>query len=192
MSIHRILPLAAIVVAACSSSSSTSTPSGPTSLTPGAQTPPQHGADVEAWLATGAYKSWHCESAPHAGRPPTVHDTTRICSNDAASTFSGTGERPIGTAAVKELYDAAGANIVGYAVYLKTNAASAGGANWYWYERVPLTSAAPHDSKGIVADGYGGDGTAHSICVGCHSAAGSDALHTPTPGGSDEVYTQVK
>jgi len=29
---------------------------------------------------------------------------------------------------------------VGYAVYLKSSADSAAGANWYWYERVPLES----------------------------------------------------
>jgi len=40
---------------------------------------------------------------------------------------------------------------VGYAVYLKTESDSAAGANWYWYERVPLDSAVPHDSNGVVA-----------------------------------------
>jgi cytochrome c553 len=76
-------------------------------------------------------------------------------------------------------------------VYLKTEADSAQGANWYWYERVPLSSAAPHDAAGVVADGLGSSGPAQTICVACHAAAGTDAAHTPSPGGRDEVYTPV-
>jgi hypothetical protein len=49
----------------------------------------------------------------------------------------------------------------------------------------------PHDSNGVVADGMGGSGPAKDICVGCHVAAGSDAAHTPSPGGRDQVYTPV-
>jgi hypothetical protein len=80
---------------------------------------------------------------------------------------------------------------IGYAVYLKTEADSAGGANWYWYERLPPNSGVPQDANGVVADGLGSDGAAKTICVGCHAAAGSDAKHTPSPEGRDEVYTPV-
>lgn len=176
----------------CSSSADATMPSSNEPLVAGPQTPPQKAADVETWLAGGAYKSWHCESAVHEARRPSPHGKNRICSNDLASSFASGAERPRGTAAVKELYDDAGAKIVGYAVYLKTEATSAGGSNWYWYERVPLDSMAPHDAKGVVADGFGSAGTAKSICVGCHAAAGSDAMHTPSAGSSDQVYTQVK
>ena len=58
-------------------------------------------------------------------------------------------------------------------------------------ERVPASSTAPHDANGVVADGKGGSGPAMSICVGCHAAAGSDAPHSPSPGGHDQVYTPV-
>ena len=78
-------------------------------------------------------------------------------------------------------------NIVGYALYVHVKAGKTGDT-WYWYEKVPLTSMAPHDANGVVADGTGGSGTAMSICVGCHSATGSDAGHS----GHDFVYTQVK
>lgn len=188
--------LLSVASAACSSDGDASpqTGAGDASATAAsnAQTPPVTvGADVESWLAAGAYTRWHCEAAPHASRDPSPHGINRICSNDLAHGFTGTGERPEGTAAVKELYDAAGKTVVGYAVYVKTKAASEGGKAWYWYERVPSDSAAPHDAKGVVADGLGATGTANSICVGCHAAAGSDAAHTPSPGGSDEVYTQV-
>jgi hypothetical protein len=208
---HFLSPYFVVLLAACSSSNSSSpatggdsgslasdsgslaSDSGPVGS---AQTPPTNGADVETWLKGAAYKSWHCEAAVHAARSPSPHGMNRICSNDLASSFSptgdsGIGERPQGTAAVKELYDDAGMNIVGYAVYLKTQATSAAGANWYWYERVPTSSMVPHDSAGVVADGMGGAGTPLSICVACHGAAGSDTAHTPSPGGGDEVYTQV-
>src|SRR6185295_8288018 len=96
-----------------------------------------------------------------------------------AGTAATTGEWPEGSAAVKELHASATSTTpIGYAVYLKQAPDSAGGANWYWYERVPLTSEAPHDANGVVADGRGGDGTAKSICVGCHAAAGADPAHT--------------
>jgi hypothetical protein len=157
------------------------------------QKPPQGADAVEAWLAMGDYKTWHCEPAVHASRSPSPHGFNRICSNDAlAADAMGTGVWAKGSAAVKELYNAAtDTTPVGYAVYLKTAADSAAGANWYWYERVPLTSMAPHDAKGVVADGLGASEPAQTICVGCHAAAGSDAAHTPTPGGRDEVYTPV-
>lgn len=149
-----------------------------------AQTPPTGAAAVEAWLAQGLYKQWNCEAVVHAGRAPTPHGFNRICSNDALSQgVTGTAEWASGAAAVKELYASASATTpIGYAVYLKQAATSAGGANWYWYERTP---------DGVVADGAGASGAAKTVCVACHQAAGSDAAHTPTPGGRDQVYTPI-
>jgi hypothetical protein len=157
------------------------------------QTPPQGADAVEAWLSEGSYKDWHCEDKLHASRAPSPHGFNRICSNDLISSHAtGNADWPKGAAAVKELYAAADdTDPVGYAVYLKTDSDSAGGANWYWYERVPLDSAAPHDAKGVVADSLGDTAGAKSICVGCHIAAGSDSDHTPTSGGRDQVYTPV-
>jgi hypothetical protein len=189
MSWSKHLPLSAFLLA-CSSPVTMAT-APPPSLAANAQTPPQSGPEVEAWLAQGSYKQWHCEAAVHTGRTPSPHGMNRICSNDATSSFKGAGERPVGSAGVKELYDDTGKTIVGYATYVKTSAASADGVNWYWYERVPLSSMAPHDKDGIVANGFGNAGPAKGICVGCHSAAGSDSAHVPRPGSSDEVYTQV-
>jgi hypothetical protein len=148
---------------------------------------------VEAWLKKGSYRSWHCEGEAHPFRPPSPHGFNRICSNDLLSAAAKEdGDFAKGAAAVKELYAAADdEQPVGYAVYLKTGDDSAGGANWYWYERVPLDHPAPHDEFGVVADGMGDTGPAKTICVGCHAAAGSDAAHTPSPGGRDQVYTPV-
>lgn len=218
----NVAALASLFVAACSSSSGTPTentdggtpsdggtqsdaatpwdPSGsaapPNVPASDAQTPPTNGAAVRAWLQAGSYKTWHCESAPHASRDPSPHNMNRICSNDLASAFAagdgGTGERPAGTAAVKELYDANGTNIRGYAVYLKAAATTNGGANWYWYESDPTVPAAIRDAQNVLADGFGGSGGGpKGICVGCHAGAGSNPMHTPTPGASDFVYTQV-
>jgi cytochrome P460 len=166
-----------------------------------AQTPPMGMTAVEAWIAGGAYKSWACESAVHASRSPSPHGFNRICSNDViSSNATATTAWPAGAAAVKELWasdpnDTEGGAPptapVGYAVYLKTASDSAAGANWYWYERVPLDSAAPHDANGVVADGLGSSGPAQTICVACHSAAGSDTAHTPSANGHDEVDTPV-
>lgn len=178
-------------LAGCGSSSNASKADAATSS---ADIPPTGTVALEAWLAAGSYKSWSCESAIHMSRDPSPHGFNRICSNaEISSNATGTGNWPVNAAAVKELYATIdGASPVGYAVYLKTNADSAAGSNWYWYERVPTTStAAPHDSTGLVADGMGDGGPPKTICVGCHGAAGQDALHTPSPGGRDQVYTPV-
>lgn len=158
------------------------------------QNPPTTGrTDVEAWLAKASYKSWSCEPAVHASRDPSPHGFNKICSNDVISqAATGSGAWPKGAAAVKELYaSATDTTPIGYAVYVKTDTDSADGASWYWYERVPLDSQAPHDGNGVVADGKGGTGPAKEICVGCHGGAGMDAMHTPSPGGRDQVYTPV-
>ncbi len=150
-----------------------------------AQTPPTSGDDVESWLAEGLYKSWTSETAVHAARSPSPHGFNRIFVNDAmAAAAAGTAAWPKGAASVKELYaSASDTKPMGYAVSLKLDGDSGGGANWYWYERI---------GSQVVADGAGDGGTPKSICVGCHSAAGVDADHTPTPGARDQVYTPVK
>lgn len=155
-----------------------------------AQTPPTIGYEgIEAWLSAGSYKNWHCEPAPHLPRSPSPHKgQNRICSNDLLS-GAGPGEYPVGSAAVKELFDDTGATLNGYAVYLHTKPGTTSNT-YYWYERVPLSSAAPHDPvTGVVSDGFGGGMAAPEvICVSCHKAAGSDAAHS----GHDYVYTQVR
>ena len=176
------------MTAACSSSNSSSGGSGDAGAASDAgssQTPPIGASAVTAWLASGVYKSWHCESAVHTARSPSPHNVDRVCSNDViANNAAGSGPWPEGAAAVKELYASTSATTPGgYAVYLKTQADSANGANWYYYGS--LTAG------GAPVDGMGTDPTVMSQCTSCHLAAGSDAAHTPTPGGRDEVYTPV-
>ena len=156
------------------------------------QTPPTtNGADVEAWLERGDYENWACETTEHPQMKVSPHGFNRICSNDLAAGFTGQvgDERPLNTASVKELYNDA-SELVGVAVAVKIKSGSNGGDNWYWYERVPLDSGAPHNEAGVVADGLGSAGTAKTICVGCHGGAGSDEMHALT-GSSDFVYLQV-
>jgi hypothetical protein len=159
-----------------------------------AQTPPQGYAAIEGWLKTGGYKRWQCEPAVHPARSPSPHGFNRICSNDLISAnATGMDSWPKGAAAVKELLASANdTEPVGYAVYSKTDSDSDEGAGWYWYERVPADHPAPHDSRGVVADGPGDDGPEKMICVSCHSAAGSDDAHTPSTGSRDQVYTPVE
>jgi hypothetical protein len=186
---HVTSCLVAMTLAACGGDDAADPTDGP-------QTPPMGRVAVEAWLADGAatYKTWASEPAIHASRMPSPHGFNRIYSNDIIkSNATGSGVWPKGAAAVKELYaSATAATPIGVAVYLKVADDSAGGANWYWYERVPLDSDAPHDANGVVADGMGGSGPAKEICVGCHAGAGVDAAHTPTAGGRDQVYTPVR
>jgi len=198
-----LLAMTTVGTAACGSSTTANGPTGSGGAAAAggsgggagsAELPPMGAVAIEAWLQTGQYKTWHCEPAVHAARSPSPHGFNRICSNDViAPHATETGAWPKGAAAVKELYAAAGeTNPIGYAVYAKTDNDSAAGANWYWYERVPLDSGAPHDAAGVVADGMGSTGPAMQICVGCHGAAGADAAHTPSVGGRDQVYTPVK
>jgi hypothetical protein len=171
----------------CSSSNSPSGGGGGGDAGSGgnAQTPPIGAAAIVPWLQQGLYKSWHCETAPHTARSPSPHNIDRVCSNDViANNATGTGPWPAGAAAVKELYShSTDTTPTGWAVYLKTHADSANGANWYYYGALA--------AGGSNVDGMGTDSTVMPTCTSCHLAAGSDAAHTPSSGGRDEVYTPV-
>lgn len=149
------------------------------------QAPPMGATELQAWLEKGDYKQWHCESTVHEARSPSPHGYNRICSNNVLSAGAkGTGDWAEGSAAVKEVYESANDSTPkAYAVYIKTKPDSANGANWYWYEGT-------RDGN-VIVDGLGDSGLAKSSCVGCHAAAGTDAAHTPTEGGRDQVYTPV-
>ncbi len=164
-------------LAGCGSDSGNSPNGQEGAVMPGdAQTPPTGEASaISAWLTKGDYKAWKCEPASHDARSPSPHGKNRICSNTVLSTH-GAGEYPVGAAGVKELYNAAGTSIVGYAMYRKVAAGQ--GEAWYWFEQI---------DGDLVANGLGTSGTPKTVCVGCHAGAGSDANHS----GHDLVYTQV-
>jgi hypothetical protein len=140
------------------------------------QIPPQGYAAIDPWLQASSYTAagWYCEDAPHPGTAPSPHGMNRICSNEMVSE-NVSGEYPVGSSSVKELYDDTGANIVGYAV---TSKVSSGGAeSWYFYEQVPpgtVITGITIDANGVVADDLGDTGQAASVCASCHVNAPND------------------
>jgi hypothetical protein len=151
------------------------------------QTPPTTSmADIEAWLKGGDYKSWHCEATPHTPREGSPHPSMdRVCSNNLVSA-AGSGEYPVGSSSVVELYDSAGTTLVGHGVNLHVAAGKDPGT-WFFYELVPANSTIMHDASGLVFLGLGNAGNANALCAGCHSSAGP-----PTYSGHDFVFTQVQ
>src|SRR5580698_3369838 len=108
----------------------TSTPSAPDP-----DVPPTRSAALAAWIGSGFYKSWTCEPAPHVQVFPSNHGYNRTCNNPILhDDATGTGPFPIDAASVKELYDACGVNIIGYAVSKKVSESTSLDSNWYWYQ----------------------------------------------------------
>jgi len=139
--------------------------------------------DIEAWLAAGHYLKWTCQDGVQDKILISIHGKQRICSNALVTGHATKDEYPVDASSVKELYDEAGVNIVGYAVSRHVKAGT-DGASWYWYKRVPADDPQMPDENGVVADGLGDEGVAMSLCVSCHSAAGNDADHP----GHDFIY----
>lgn len=130
--------------------------------------PPIESVEVlEAWLAGGAYKAWAVESKVHPSTGPHGGNVRTYVNQVAfASLMADNAEHPQDAATVKELYGGGTDTIIGYAVSLKTQPTSNGGATWYWYERVNDTT-------------YGGD-LGVGLCTGCHGG-GADYILTPFP-----------
>ena len=153
--------LTALVVAACVPPSGEDDP---------AQVPPVHGAEsIEAWLATGAYLAWACEPARHPAFDPSPHGIVRVCTNALAADETP-AEHHVDASLVIEIYDDAG-NLVGHGAQRHTISGH-DGSSWYWFMRVPPTSATKHDATGLAADGWGFDGPALTLCSECHRQAG--------------------
>ena len=158
-------------IAACGTSPAGNTDASPDGAAPGTdQIPPMGKAALEPWLAAGRYRSsaWTCEAAISNPRvDPTTqiagqHGRQRVCSNDILL-GSDSGPYPVGSASVKEQFDAMDAPY-GFAVGLKV-APGTGLETWYWYERTGrLVSLSP------VADGIG----ARACGSDCHALAARD------------------
>lgn len=129
------------------------------SVPPAASVPPLDSlTSLRSWLASGEYKSWHCEAAVHPPAQNSGHGNVRICSNPLLSA-SSTTPFPVGAASVKELYS--GNTVVGYAVGVKI-AEGTGAHTWHWYEGVGGT---------VIANGVG-----VGICESCHAGAATDRV----------------
>ncbi len=116
-----------------------------------------------AYLQSGAYKNFPAKESdrypsrgPHTkiGWPVRVFMGPKINGSLAA----GNKSHPPGSSIVKEMYDGSG-KLQGWAVSVKTQADSAGGAGWFWYEVTSTT-----DGSKPVASGNG-----IPLCFGCHS-----------------------
>jgi hypothetical protein len=127
---------------------------------------PLGGAALEDWIQAGHYRQWRGESQVHASQGPHF-GKVRAYLNPVLfdSMNAGKKDHPKGAIAVKELYGD-GEKVLGWSVAIKTDDASAAGANWYWYEKFEARVVA--DGKGIL------------LCRSCH-LAGRDYVLTPWP-----------
>jgi hypothetical protein len=126
------------------------------------------GDALHPWLVARGYQDLPAESAPHASSGPHGRVRTFLSPGLAASLAAGNESHPRGVGAVKELYD--GDDVRGWAVEVKVEESSAGGAGWYWYEVFGTAANAEP-----VVDGTGADG-----CTGCHGR-GADYVRVPFP-----------
>ncbi len=129
---------------------------------------PPIGEPLQTFLQAGNYEAFPAESAVHAPIAPSPHGQVRTFINPKldASLAAGNAAHPVGSAAVKELYDAEGTR-TGWAVSVKTDADSAGGEGWYWFEVL---------GGDVVIDGNG-----VAACTGCHGSSGVDYFSSPYP-----------
>ena len=117
---------------------------------------------LAAWLTNDCYRGWAANSAVSASSmgPGGV----RIFLNPvlARSIASGDAPHPIGSAAVREMYDKDHVTRVGWSASVKTP------EGWFWFERfdrLPHPSVASRAAPG---------------CTGCH-ASGRDQVQTAGP-----------
>ncbi len=134
---------------------------------------PTDSGALHRFLKAGGYKDFPAqESASHSSRGPhsTVGWPVKVFMDAKTDAALKAGEAfPAGSSLVKEMYTEAGV-LQGWAVMVKTQADSAGGQGWFWYESTNVD-----DSSDIVAAGNG-----VPLCFGCHSI-GHDFVLTDYP-----------
>lgn len=129
---------------------------------------PTTAAELQQWLATGAYKVWAHESKQHESGGPHAEAVVTFISPSLAQSLAAPGNpakaHPRGAASVKELYKAG--KHIGWAVSVKASDDSASGKNWYWYEVFSMapTATAPYQGIGL------------ELCRDCHNEGGSDQV----------------
>lgn len=131
---------------------------------------PNEPAELIAYLQRGDYKTFeresgvHASTGPHGGRVLTYVNDVLF-----DSLTRGNAEHPRCAASIKELFRGSD-EVSGWAVFVKTEDASAKGKGYYWLE---ITSTRAGRSADYEGQGIG-------ICVGCHSA-GRDFFRAPWP-----------
>jgi hypothetical protein len=127
-------------------------------------------SDPNAWsafLSSERYKEWRCDPTPQPKISDSPHGDNIICVNDILwQARSGTGEWPVGSAAVKLTFDSTGVR-VGQYIDARLRADD-GAAGWYFYvERGPK--------------GYGNE-SATTFCASCHDNDGARDYVRRIPG----------
>lgn len=131
---------------------------------------PSSAAALQAWLRTRTYAAWPAESAKHKSTGPHGGDVRVYLSPDLeASLAANAAQHPVGATAVKELFT--GNEVTGWAVGVKTEADSRGGAGWYWYE-----AFSTDETPSSTIEGQG-----KPLCAGCHTSGSRDQVLTPYP-----------
>ena len=155
------LALLALLVTSCSSD--------PAPNSTGSQYPTD-AVTLRAFLEAGKYTSWPHESVAHiTDGPHNVNVRVYLSPELKSSLDAKNREHPKGVAAVKEIFGSAGKDVViGWTYFVKLEATSAAGGNWYWYE-------VQDKSKGAVSEGKG-----LSPCKGCHMS-GNDMVQSGYP-----------
>jgi len=130
---------------------------------------PTEAVPLQSFLDGGNYSDFAAESAVHGSTNGSPHGNVRVFLNDTldGSLANGNETHPIGSAAVKELYDADEVTLIGWAVSVKIADESEGGNGWYWYEYL---------NDEVVADEVGA-----GTCIGCHFASGTDMVAVNYP-----------
>ena len=126
------------------------------------------------YLRSGAYKEFAAqETGQHATRGPHTNFgwPVRVFLDPVldGSLAAGNATHPLGSSAVKEMYDDDG-DLQGWAVMVKTEPDSAGGSGWFWYE---VTSTRSGDDPVATGNGV-------PMCFGCHFT-GRDFVLTDYP-----------
>lgn len=131
---------------------------------------PTDDADLFEYLRAGRYRGFAAESGVHPSAGPHGRGVRSFVNGILERSLeSGAATHPAGAAAIKELYAADGTTLTGWAVEVKTQADSAGGQGWYWYEVFSTTDG----SQPISGQG-------RPVCTGCH-ALGRDYVRIPFP-----------
>jgi hypothetical protein len=120
---------------------------------------------ILAFLRDGKYKEWRAESAVHDSKGP--HGKVRSYYNPKlAEAIEAEAETfPIGSISVKELYNADGKTLVGYALEAK-NSDLPHGKGWLWYE-------------GFAPEFHQYYGLGLTTCVSCHKGGKDFVMSSP-------------
>lgn len=125
-------------------------------------------AELQPWLAAGTYTTFLPESGAHPSAGPHGGRVRTFVNRQLAGSLSECqASHPVGSAAVKELFDDGG--VRGWAVMVKTRPGPGADA-WYWYE---VFSTAPDADAAVSAQASG-------TCTGCHDG-GLDAVRSRWP-----------